>query len=132
MESIIVDLKEFGIEGQIILAPPPFSRKNEINNLIGKESHYKTINGQTVLESQNVGNIAIYGILTYIREAPFNKNSLQGFLQFTDKLDGIKIGNGEKLFNRLINEVKKIQSGGCDPLQNSQPTETVTSEEKSI
>ena len=131
MEYILVDLKEYGFDGMVKMGPPTYRQRNKSDNQIGRAHHFVEGKNGVQIESQDLGDITLYGIFKYIREAPFSTEDIESFLSFTDTLDEVRIGNGERFVNRLIAEVKRIQAGACDPLANSPVTETPESDSKS-
>lgn len=121
--QVEVDLREFGLDGTIVLMPIDFARKTALKNNIGKATHY-TKNGDRVeIESQDLGDIAIYSVMAYITDAPFDYKTLGGFMKFMQKLDRIEVGLAEKLFDCLGERIEEIKKGGASPFAQSEPQE---------
>lgn len=115
--KIVIELNEYGIDGEITLEPLNFRRRRQFENNIGKAVHYR--NGRMdVVESQDLGDLTVYKVMAYITSAPFGYGRIDGFYSFMDRVDQ-KSGKAEELFQRLQDEVKKLEEMGS-PLDNSQ------------
>ena len=125
--KIVIELSEYGMDGEITLEPLNFRRRRQLENNIGKAVHYR--NGRMdVVESQDLGDLTVYKVMAYITSAPFGYGRIDGFYSFMDRVDQ-KCGKAEELFQRLQEEVKNLEKGGS-PLEDSQATSDTATEQR--
>lgn len=125
-DFISIPLGEFGYEGAIAMSKPSFRRLNDAKNAISNVTKLSTVNGQAVVEKTNIGDIEIIGVLAYIRSAPFPP-TLEGFLKFCDTLDNAEVGAAQRLWNKMVETVKKVDEGETSPFADSQDQEKESS-----
>ena len=111
-----IDLAEFGGEGEVVVGPQTFSMKTLTKNELGKRAKIRVVDGEQILEYQDVGDVEIIKTLAFVRAAPFPR-TVKGFLGYCDKLDEKEIGNGEKLFQAIVDAVVEITEAPS-PLDN--------------
>ena len=116
-ESKMIELETFGGEGVIEIGLPTLSMKVRLKNELGRRARMKVVNGEQTLTYDDIGDVEVLKALAYVRSAPFPK-SLQGFLTYCDKLDTVKVGNGEALFT-AINEAIEEVTASPGPLEDS-------------
>lgn len=123
---IEIDLADYGSEGKVILSPPSLRKLTMTKNMLAKCTSAKNVNGQTVVEDVCVGDAEIVQYLQYVRISPF-KQTVEGVLDFTDKLDEIEYGNGERFWNDVVKGAEAIVRGDISPFVDSQAQETLNS-----
>lgn len=124
----IVDLKDYGLEGQIVLEPLDFVRRKKMQNNIGGCVNMNAIEDD-VLESNRVGDIMVYRVLAFIVSAPFRYDNIESFYNFMEKLDRRELGSADRLFNELHAKVKELSEESSSPLANSPTTSPQSSTE---
>ena len=128
VESIIeIDLNDYGSEGKVILAPPSLRKLTMTKNMLAKCTKTRNVNGQIVMDEALVGDSEIVQFLQYIRTSPFPQ-TVDGVMDFTDKLDTIEMGNGMRFWQAVIEGAEKIEKGLVSPFADSQAQETPSSE----
>ena len=124
---IEIDLNDYGTEGKVILAPPSLRKQVMMKNMLAKCTKSRSVNGQIVMDEALVGDSEIVQFLQYIRTSPFPQ-TVEGVLSFTDKLDDIEYGNGERFWQAVMEGAEKIEKGLVSPFADSQAQETPSSE----
>lgn len=124
---IEIDLNDYGTEGKVILAPPSLRKLTMTKNMLAKCTKSRSVNGQIVMDEALVGDSEIVQVLQYVRTSPFPQ-TVEGVLSFTDKLDDIEYGNGERFWNDVIRGAEAIEKGEVSPFVDSQVQETPSSE----
>ena len=114
-----IELSEYGMDSQIILEPLNFVRKKQLQNNLGRTTHFTDMNTMQ-LASQDYGDMMVYKAMAYIVKAPFKLNSIESFYNFMDRADRVRLGNGDALFDRINAEIESLSSGNDSPLQSSQ------------
>ena len=127
VSMIEIDLADYGMDGKVVLAPPSLRKQTMTKNMLAKCSTPKKVNDQVILESPKVGDSEIIRVLQYVRTSPF-KQDVEGVLEFTDKLDDIQYGNGDRFWTRVIEGAMDIEKGKVSPFVDSQAPETLSSE----
>lgn len=125
---IEVDLTEYGMDGTITMMPMGFTQRIALQNNIGKATHYRRNDDGLQIESQDLGDIAVYTVMAYITSAPFDFKTLKGFLSFMERVDRVQMGKSVELFERLNSEVKRIRKGELSPFVESEQAERNPSE----
>ena len=128
VESIIeIDLEDYGSEGKVILAPPSLRKLTMTKNMLAKCTKTRNINGQLIVDDARIGDSEIIQILQYVRTSPFPQ-TVDGVMDFTDKLDAIEMGNGMRFWQAVMEGAEKIEKGLVSPFADSQAQETPSSE----
>lgn len=125
-KTITIDLKEYGYDGIIVMAPPTVNKKLWVQSKITQVNVDNSGMKITPIKSEYT---QIYVILSYIRDAPFGTEDPKAFLSFFDKLDDEL---ADRLFIRITQEITNITNGVCSPLQTSSATVTHNSEVVSL
>ena len=118
----IVELSEYGATGQITLEPLDFVRRRQLENNIGRTTHVAPQGDGLEMKSQDLGDLSVYRVMAYIVSAPFKFQSLEGFYNFMERLDKMKLGQAEALFKRLKDEINELKKEATSPLDGSQDT----------
>ena len=121
-----IDLAEFGGEGTMRMGMPSLRRLTEIKNETSRYVRLMKAEDNTYMDGLQQGDLEILSVLMYVREAPF-KATIEGFLGYTDKLDAVCVGNGQRLM-RKMQEVMREFEAISSPFANSQEAETASSE----
>lgn len=127
VSMIEIDLAEYGMDGKVVLAPPSLRKQTMTKNMLARCSTPKKVNDQVILESPRVGDSEIIQVLQYVRSSPF-KQDVEGVLEFTDKLDDIQYGNGDRFWTDVIKGAMAIEKGAVSPFAVSPARETSNSE----
>lgn len=116
-----IALEEYGASGVITLEPLDFVRKKQLQNNMGKTLHMKDLmNGSPDLQSQDLGDLSVYRVMAYITSAPFKFDSIDGFYNFMARLDRVRLGNADRLFDALGQACKELREESSSPLDNCQ------------
>lgn len=116
----IIDLAEYGEQGEIILRKPSPRRQNMLKNQLSR--YYSDITTRTLKPDVPLGDMETLMMLQYISEAPFEP-TLEGYFSYTDGMDAdYAIALNEEIEKR----VQEIMS--YSPFARSLPQETKTSE----
>lgn len=126
--SITIDLEEYGMTGQIVMEPLTFRREVELRNNLGSAVHYEGTGTDMTVVGQDLGDMELYGIMAYITKAPFNCRSKEAVLQFFDRADDAKVGNGHAIYDRMKAEAQRIKDGELSPFGSLESTPTGTTE----
>lgn len=115
--SITMDLAEYGAEGQIVLGPLRFSRRNEFDNSMS-DSIRVTPQGKLTVGQVQLGDMDILSNLAYVREAPFYTGLDKGTKPFLDYMDGLdeKGVDAQRVWTDLKANVGRIINGETHPL----------------
>ena len=116
---IEIDLNDYGTEGKVVLAPPSLRKLTMTKNMLAKCTKSRSVNGQIVMDEALVGDSEIIQILQYIKSSPFQQ-SVNGVMDFTDKLDAIEMGNGMRFWQAVMEGAEKIEKGLVSPFADSQ------------
>ena len=115
---VIIDLGQYGGEGQIEMSAPRFSRRNALANALSK---YISIRGDApTLNDVNFGDMDILSTLAYVSKAPFHiglDKGVQPFLDFMDSLDEEGSANADRLWSEIQITAGRIIKGETHPLQ---------------
>lgn len=116
--SIVMDLTEYGAEGQIVLSMPRFTRKNELANALSK---YISVKGERpVINDLEFGDLSILSTLAYVSKAPFYiglDKGVKPFMDFMDSLDKTGSANADRLWKDIQENAGRIINGETHPLQ---------------
>lgn len=126
-ECILIDLRKYGGEGYLEMMYPPYSRTRENDNLISTLITKVDKNGNVTKDMSRQNDAILLKVLNYVESGPFERN-LDSFLAYTDKLDKVKRGNGQKLYVDMLEAVGKIDDGVTSPSPGSPEAENVSSE----
>ena len=105
----VIDLAAYGGEGFVEVGPSTLAMKVKLKNELGKRAKMKVVDGEQILVYDDIGDVEIIKTLAFVRSAPF-PCTLKGFLDYCDKLDAIKIGNGEALLNAIDAAIEEVTS----------------------
>lgn len=123
-----IDLIEYGVAGEpITISAPTFGRKVRAKNARTMSAKVSRNGGETTVSELGAADQEIISILAFVESAPFQP-TLQSFLAFMDRLDGVKKGNADRLYDELVLTVRKVMEGEDGPFADSQPAETASSE----
>lgn len=126
--SIVIDLEDYGTDGEIVLSAPGIRRMRELKNEMSRPARVSKKGSEVSVSEVQQGDMEILGILVYVQSAPFERN-VESFLEFCDKLAEIKRGNDNRLYDAMIDAVKRIDTGeAASPLEGSPAAETASSE----
>ena len=125
-ESILIDLRKYGADGYVEMMYPPYSRIREQDNIIAGIIMKVDENGEIVKNLAGKADTILLKILGYVESAPFGR-TIESFLEFTDKIDKVKRGNGERLYAEMIDAVQKIDEGVTSPSADSPGAESGSS-----
>lgn len=123
----IIELEEYGGEGQIIMSPPSLRRTINMKNEVGRSSRIARRNGEVIMEDALQGDLELLGVLVYVEKAPF-KCTVKGFLDYCDMLEAKDPSAGARLFDDMTEIAYNLDKGECSPLDNCQPQETQSSD----
>lgn len=128
VSSIIeMDLTDYGSEGKVVLAPPSLRKLAMTKNMLAKCTRSRQVDGQVIMDEARIGDSEIIQILQYVRTSPFPQ-TVEGVLDFTDKLDAVQFGNGMRFWEDVEKGAEKIEKGLVSPFADSQAQETPSSE----
>jgi len=122
-----IDMTEFGMVGEVVLAPPSLRKTVEMKNALGNCTKTHLVDGKPVVDETRLGDVDIIMMLAYIRSAPF-KTDLGGFLHYCDLLDEKELGTAQKFYDRLSALTNVYRDGAKSPFVNSQAQATESSE----
>ena len=125
-ESILIDLKKYGGEGFVEMMFPPLSRSAEMDNIIANMLIKIDDNGKVIRNNTGGAEAILLKMLCYVESAPFDRTK-ESFFAYTDKLDAVKRGNGQKLYDEMTAAVKKIDAGETSPSADSPAAESGSS-----
>lgn len=117
--SISMDMKDYGMEGIVVIRKPRLTRRKEAENAIGRISRVK---GDTInVTETHLGDVQTLMVLAYVESAPFPHDlyNLDAFYTFCDKMDDNDYGSATRFWNDLESNVNKIVEDKEDPLQGS-------------
>lgn len=108
----IIDLTEYGMDGQIVMGPPTLRKRIMFQN--GMKDNLPS------------GDMAIRMLILYVRSAPFELTP-NGFLDYCDRMDENRIGSAKDMFTRMEAIAVSIEKGELSPFAESPSQETATS-----
>lgn len=121
----VIDLREYGMEGTIEMGLPKFTTEKRFQSkLLAITPRDK--DGRPMVEMADLVVSEVLQILMYVRKAPFTPD-MDPFYDFLDRVDGIELGNAEKLYNRMARAADTIAKGEDSPLAGSPAAETTDS-----
>lgn len=123
----VIDLADYGMNGEIVMEPLTFRREIEMKNNLGRCNHYVGTGNELRLEYTDTGSSLIYAVMAYITDAPFDFRSKEGFLNFMDRVDS-KCGRASELFKAMQREAERVKNGEVSPFAESGTSPTGTSE----
>lgn len=125
---IDIDLAKYGMDGTVELAPPSPRKERDHKNALSRCAGVTMKNGEPVLAGDILtGDYEILTGLLYVRKAPFPM-TVEGLLDFTDRLDEIEYGYGEEFWREVIEGAEKIERGEISPFVPSPAQETQNSD----
>lgn len=123
-----IDLTAYGMpEKELVLSAPTFGRKVAARNASTAKAKVSRNGKETSLTDIGAADQEIIGLLAYVERAPFQV-TLQGFMGFMDRLDSVKKGNADHLWDEIIADIRRIAEGNDGPFAGSQQAETEISE----
>lgn len=126
-KSITIDMERFGMKGEVVMSAPTFRRQRMLRNFIGRNAKMTVDEeGKPILESLDLGDAEVWGVLVYVESAPF-RTDLDSFMDYCDELDRIRKGYGQDLFDAMTDAVGEIDKGEGSPLESSAASETASS-----
>lgn len=117
--SICMDMSEFGMEGIVVLRKPRLTRRKQAENAIGKIAK---VTGDTInLTESNLGDVETLSVLTFVEVAPFPHDlcNLKAFYDYCDKMDDRDYGSATRFWDKLVENVKRLQGDAEDPSHGS-------------
>lgn len=114
---ITMDLAEYGAEGQVVLGPLKFSRRNEFENSMSDRIRV-TAQGKLTMGQVQLGDLNILSTLAYVVEAPFYTGLDKGTRPFLDYMDGLddKGVDTQALWDAIKENAGRIINGETHPL----------------
>ena len=125
-ESVLIDLKKYGGEGFLEMMFPPLSRSAEMDNIIAGMLVKMDENGNVVRNPSGNAEAILLKVLCYVESGPFERTK-ESFYAYTDKLDSIRRGNGQGLYNEMLEAIKRIDEGETSPSADSPVAESGSS-----
>lgn len=125
-ESILIDLSKYGGEGFLEMMYPPYSRIAETDNLVAGIMLKIGEDGNIIRNMAGKADAVLLKTLCYVETGPFERTK-ESFFEYTDKLDAVKRGNGEKLYNDMLAAIKEIDDGVTSPSADSPAAESGSS-----
>lgn len=126
-ESVLIDLRKYGGEGYLEMMYPPYSRTREIDNIVTAMVTKVDKNGKVTKDMSKQNDAVLLKVLSYVESGPFER-TLESFLEYTDVLDRVKRGNGQKLYTEMLEAVGTIDEGLTSPSPDSPGAENGSSE----
>lgn len=125
--SVSMDLAEFGIEGNILFAPPSLRRQNELANVLGRVRVGEEDQPMTEI---GLGDMTIIQVLYFIKAAPFSTGlkNLEPFLEFCDKVDEIRPGASSDLWDKMKECADIVSTNSAHPFVASGQSPTTTTD----
>lgn len=124
----IIELSDYGMEGQIIMGLPMFTRRRlretRMASLLPKDQHGRRVAEEADAEAITNGGLLM--ILSFIRDAPFKLDDVDAFNDFMNDMD-LNCGRSEELWARIYDTYVRMSKGEGSPLPDSQDAETTTS-----
>lgn len=108
-DTKVVNLADFGGEGYVEVGKQSLTMKVRLKNELGKRAKVKVVDNEQILVYDDMGDVQIIKALSFVRSAPF-PCTLKGFLDYCDKLDEIKVGNGEALLKAIEDAAQEVSS----------------------
>lgn len=121
-----IDLTEFGMAGEMVIAPPTLRKTIEMKNAMGNCTKTHLVDGKPVVDETRLGDVDVIMALAYVRSAPF-RITLDGFLSYCDLMDSRSFGSAEKLYERMNEIIDTYRDGAKSPFVNSQDQGTENS-----
>ena len=125
-ESILIDLKKYGGEGFLEMMYPPYSRVAEMDNVIAGIVIKVDDKGNVVRDMTGKADAILLKTLCYVESGPFERTK-ESFFKYTDKLDAVRRGNGERLYKEMLEAIAKIDNGDTSPSADSPGAESGSS-----
>ncbi len=125
--SISMDMKDYGMEGIVVLRKPRLTRRKQAENAIGRLAR---VDGNTInVTESSLGDVETLTVLTFVESAPFPRdlNNLKAFYDYCDKMDDNEYGSATRFWTDLTENIKRLQEDREDPLPGSaqgSPTES--------
>lgn len=123
MNTIQIDLAQYGMEGLVEMGAPSQRNITMMNNALGNCSVTRMVNGEPVVVETHIGDADLIQMLVYVRKAPFN-NTVKSFLDYCDRMEP---GADVELCKRMT-EVAKELKGEPSPFASSQGAGTPSSD----
>lgn len=114
---ITIDLTEFGLTGEVVMAPPTPRRDAWNRNQAMKHAKIDPRTGRPDLSSADIGDIEVIQLLTYVKSAPFPINKLEEYYDYCDKVDEEHPGVSMKIQKRIKEAYTKLSAGETSPLE---------------
>ncbi len=120
-DSIRIDMRDYGMEGEVVVREPRLSRVRMADNAMGRMA--KMRNGEIDMSEVDVGDLQAIDTLKYVDSAPFPLDlfKLDGFYAYCDRMDDIERGAATRFWKDLSAAVAKVKAGDTDPLDCSAP-----------
>ena len=108
-DTKVVNLADFGGDGFVEVGAPTLTMKVKLKNELGRRAKMRVVDGEQILCYEDMGDVEIIKALSFVRSAPF-PCTLKGFLDYCEKLDEVKVGNGEALLSAIEDAAKEVSS----------------------
>ena len=105
---------------------PPYSRVAEMDNIIAGIIVKFDDKGNIIRNMAGKADAILLKALCYVESGPFERTK-ESFFAYTDKLDNIKRGNGQKLYNEMLAVIERIDAGETSPSADSPGAESGSS-----
>lgn len=113
---ITIDLTEFGLTGEIVMAVPSPRRDAWCKNQSMKHATIDPRTGRPDPTHSDVGDIEVLHILTFVKSAPFPIDRLESYYDYCDELDETNPGVAMKIQSAMLEAYLTLSKGEKSPL----------------
>lgn len=126
--SFTIDLTAYGMPGStLVLSAPDFARKVAARNMSTRKAKFSRNGDTPTVTDLGVADQEIINLLAFMESGPFQR-TVDGFMGFMARLDGVRKGNADRLYDEIMKDVGAIVEGEDGPFADSQGQETANSE----
>lgn len=119
-----IDLREYGMEGEIELRKPGPRKINQLLNDVGSFVQMGPDGTPQLKDNIPFGDLQVAMILRYTAKAPYGNNA-NSFWEFMDVVEAFDVDKANALYKRLVEAAKEVSEDS--PFAGSPPQETENS-----
>lgn len=125
--SISMDMKDYGMDGTVVLRKPRLTRRKQAENALGRIAK---VDGNTInVTESSIGDVETVTMLTFVESAPFPRDlsNLKAFYDYCDRMDDNEYGSATRFWTDMVNNILRLSEDKEDPLHGSaqgSPTES--------
>ncbi len=117
--SISMDMKDYGMEGIVVLRKPRLTRRKQAENALGNLARMDK--GELRVTESSLGDVETVTMLTFVESAPFPHDlfNLKAFYDYCDRMDDNDYGSATRFWKDLTDNILRLSEDKEDPSQGS-------------